>query len=201
MNEYQRVQACGYHAYCDALIARKVEPGYLDGSYIYRTEFRAFLMSLVGTASYIKTISAQLSTGEELLFGDDNETKIPCHFYCRNFGKAAENTKSVRIRKIGETVNKIIVHRYLYEDDDRAAVVFGKDLLTVKERAFRRLDASTAIPLKRQWMDWLWDEVMGPEQLFAYGGEDLRHAFLLSWPPEEELQTRILDAVKLKYLH
>lgn len=195
-HHYQRVQSCGYYAYCDALIARKVEPG----SYAYRPEFRAFLISLVGTASYIKTISAQLSLGEELLFGNEDEEKIPCHFYCHNSAKTTENTRAVRVRKIGETVNKIIVHRYLYGEANQAAVVFGKDLPTVKERAFRRLDGSTAIPLKRQWIDWLWDEVMSPEQLFSYGSEDLRHAFLLSWPPEDELQTKILDAIECRYL-
>lgn len=197
--DYQKVNTCGYTAYCDALIARKVEPGYIGGSYTYRTEFRAFLMSLVGTASYIKTISAQVSTGEELLLGD--EEKIPCHFYCNNSSKTAENTKAVRVRKIGETVNKIIVHRFLYEDHNQAVVVFGKDLFIVKERAFRRLDTFTTIPLKRQWIDWLWEEVMNPEQLYSYGGEDLRHAYLVSWPTEEELQDRVLDAIKLKYLN
>ena len=78
---------------------------------------------------------------------------------------------------------------------------FGKDLLIVKERAFRRLDTFTTIPLKRQWVDWLWEEVMNPEQLYSYGGEDLRHAYLVSWPAEEELQDRVLDAIKLKYLN
>ena len=92
--DYQKVSTCGYTAYCDALIARKVEPGYRNGSYTYNTEFRAFLMSLVGTASYIKTISAQVSTGEELTFGD--EENIPCYFYCHNHSKIAENTKTVR---------------------------------------------------------------------------------------------------------
>ena len=170
--DYQKVSTCGFTAYCDALIARKVEPGYRNGSYTYNTEFRAFLMSLVGTASYIKTISAQVSTGEKLTFGDEED--IPCSFYCQKESKIAENTKTVRVRKIGETVNKIIVQRFLYEDHNRAAVVFGKDLLIVKERAFRRLDTATTIPLKRQWIDWLWDEVMNPEELFSYGGEDLR---------------------------
>lgn len=200
-NDYQRVNTCGYTAYCDALIARKVEPGYQDGSYFYSTEYRAFLMSLVGTASYIKTISAQATTGEKLTFGDEGEDKIPCQFYCHNFSKITENTKAVRVRKIGETVNKIIVHRFLYEDHNQAAVVFGKDLPIVKERAFRRLDAFTTIPLKRQWIDWVWDEVMAPEQLFSYGGEDLRQAYLVSWPSEEELQEKILEAIKLKYLN
>jgi hypothetical protein len=199
MMDYQKVSTCGYTAYCDALIARKVEPGYRNGSYIYNTEFRAFLMSLIGTASYIKTISAQVSTGEELTFGD--EENIPCYFYCHNHSKISENTKTVRIRKIGETVNKIIVQRFLYEDHHQAAVIFGKDLLIVKERAFRRLDTATTIPLKRQWVDWLWDEVMKPEELFSYGGEDLRFAYLVSWPTEEELKTMILDAIKLKYLN
>ena len=197
--DYQKVSTCGYTAYCDALIARKVAPGYRNGSYIYNTEFRAFLISLIGTASYIKTISAQVSTGEELTFVDEEHT--PCYFYCHNHSKVAENTKTVRIRKIGETVNKIIVQRFLYEDHNQAAVVFGKDLLIVKERAFRRLDTATTIPLKKQWVDWLWDEVMNPEELFSYGGEDLRFAYLVSWPTEEELKTMILDAIKLKYLN
>jgi hypothetical protein len=199
MMDYQKVSTCGFTAYCDALIARKVKPGYRNGTYIYNTEFRAFLMSLIGTASYIKTISAQVSTGEQLTFGDEENT--PCYFYCRNQSKIAENTKTVRVRKIGDTVNKIIVQRFLYEDHHQAAVVFGKDLLLVKEPAFRRLDSATTIPLKKQWIDWLWDEVMSPEELFSYGGEDLRFAYLVSWPTEEELKTKILDAIKLNYLN
>ena len=198
-NDYQKVSTCGYEAYCDALIARKVEPGYVNGSYHYRTEYRAFLMSLVGTASYVKTISAQLSTGEQIVFGNEND-QIPCYFYSYN-SSTSENTKAVRVRKIGETVNKIIVQRFLYEDNNQSVVVFGRDLLTVKERAFRRLDTFTTIPLKRQWIDWMWDEVMNPEQLYSFGGEDLRYAYLVSWPSEEELQEKILDAIKLKYLN
>ena len=198
-NDYQKVSTCGYEAYCDALIARKVEPGYVNGSYHYRTEYRAFLMSLVGTASYVKTISAQLSTGEQIVFDNEND-QIPCYFYNYN-SSTSENTKAVRVRKIGETVNKIIVQRFLYEDNNQSAVVFGRDLLTVKERAFRRLDTFTTIPLKRQWIDWMWDEVMNPEQLYSFGGEDLRYAYLVSWPSEEELQEKILDAIKLKYLN
>ena len=198
-NDYQKVSTCGYEAYCDALIARKVEPGYVNGSYHYRTEYRAFLMSLVGTASYVKTISAQLSTGEQIVFDNEND-QIPCYFYNYN-SSTSENTKAVRVRKIGETVNKIIVQRFLYEDNNQSVVVFGRDLLTVKERAFRRLDTFTTIPLKRQWIDWMWDEVMNPEQLYSFGGEDLRYAYLVSWPSEEELQEKILDAIKLKYLN
>jgi len=112
-----------------------------------------------------------------------------------------ENIKTVRVRKIGETVNKIIVHRFLYEENAQAAIVFGRDMLLVKERAFRRLDASISLPLKRQWGDWLWDEVLQPEQLFSYGGADLRFAYLISWPDEDELQDMVLDAIKLKFLN
>ena len=47
----------------------------------------------------------------------------------------------------------------------------------------------------------MWDEVMNPEQLYSFGGEDLRYAYLVSWPSEEELPEKILDAIKLKYLN
>jgi hypothetical protein len=196
--DYRKVTTCGFTAYCDALIARKIEPGYQDGTQFYQTEFRAFLLSLVGTASYIKTISAQVITGKELYFEEERK-QISCCFYSRD-QKTGENIKTVRVRKIGETVNKIIVHRFLYEESDRAAIVFGRDQLLVKERAFRRLDACTAIPLKQQWSEWLWDEVLQPEQLFSYGGSDLRFAYLISWPAEEELQEMVLDAINLKFL-
>jgi hypothetical protein len=197
--DYMKVTTCGFTAYCDALIARKVEPGLSEGVYYYRSEFKAFLLSLVGTSSYIKTISAQVTKGEQLNFDNDND-KVPCVFYCNN-SRLAENTRTVRVRKIGETVNKIIVQRFLYEDQGQAAIVFGRDMVIVKERAFRRLDMATTIPLKRQWLDWLWDEVLEPEELFSFGGKDLRHAYLVSWPDEAELQEMVIAAVKDKWLN
>ena len=78
--------------------------------------------------------------------------------------------------------------------------MFGRDMSTVQERAFLRLDSTTTIPLKQQWKCWLWDEVMQPEQLFSFGGEDLRYAYIVSWPADDVLQERVLNAVSLQYL-
>lgn len=186
--EYMTARCAGFVTYCDALIAR--------GS----NDYVAFLMSLVGTAANIKTMSALLYKGEEIRLSekDDQDYQyggIRCGFQ-RNC------MQTCRTRKIGETVNKILIHESYVssEDGGLAAVIFGRDMSTVQERAFLRLDAATTIPLKPQWQSWLWDEVMQPEKLLSFGGEELRHAYLITWPSDAVLQERVLEAVSLHYL-
>ena len=198
MNQsFYRVYSVGFVAYCDALIARKQAGHMADG------EYAAFMLSLVGTAANIQTIYARLYSGEYVRLTDlepkYEHTGIPCSFYQ---GVAGPQMETVRNRKIGEIINKITVQRFVTgKGDDKAAVVFGPDMPTVQERAFRRLDAATSLPLKQSWTSWLWDEVMQPEELYSFGDRELTHAYLVSWPDEEELQAKVLEAVTDHYLH
>lgn len=194
-HEFLKISSLGFVAYCDALIARREN---MAGYYNYA----AFLISMIGTPANIKTVSAQLYQGESVRLAEFTETTefegTPCRFYGEIAGN---NIQTIRTRKVGDTINKIVVQRFVSGGTlDKAAVVFGPDMPTVKERAFLRLDSTTTIPLKKQWMCWLWDEVMQPEQLFSYGGEDLRYAYIVSLPTDEELQERVLNAVSLRYL-
>ncbi len=83
----------------------------------------------------------------------------------------------------------------------QTAFVYGPDLPTILDRAFLLLDAATTIPLKPEWQAWLWDEVLQPEKLYSFGEEELREAYLISWPGDDTLQERILEGISMHYLH
>lgn len=194
--QFYRMKCLGFVAYCDAFIGRRqVDTGF--------DVYSAFLISLIGTASNVKAVSANLYSGEQARlteFSDNNEySGVGCRYY----GEAnSNNIHIIRTRKVGEIVNKIVVQRFvLGAQNDKAAVVFGPDLPTVQERAFLRLDAATTIPLKKQWIGWLWDEIMQPEQLYSFGDPELHYAYLVSLPTDEELETLILQAVRDNYLN
>ena len=80
-----------------------------------------------------------------------------------------------------------------------SAVVFGPDIETVKARAFLRLNTCTTMPLKPEWGEWLWDEVLNPERLFSFGNRQLQEAWAISWD-EEGLEEQILEGVRQNYL-
>jgi hypothetical protein len=85
---------------------------------------------------------------------------------------------------------------YFSKTSHHTAAVFGPDLLTVQERAFRRLDMATTIPLKPQWQEWLWETMLHPEKLYSFGGEDFQEAYLVNIPDDEILESQVLEAIK-----
>lgn len=194
--QFYRMKCLGFVAYCDAFIGRRQ---YDSGPDVYS----AFLISFIGTVSNVKAISANLYSGEQVKLTEFSDINEYSGIGCRYYGETnSTNILTIRTRKIGETVNKIVVQRFvLGTQEDKAAVVFGPDLATVQERAFLRLDAATTIPLKKQWIGWLWDEIMQPEQLYSFGDPELQHAYLVSLPTEEELEVAVLQAVRDQYLH
>jgi hypothetical protein len=103
--------------------------------------------------------------------------------------------RTCRTRKIGQVVNKVLVATGFNESSIHATV-FGPDLPTVQERAFRRVDKATTIPLKPQWQEWLWEKMISPEKLFCFGDEVFQEAYLVNIPCDETLESRVLEAIK-----
>ena len=181
--DFLTVQCLGYITYSDALIAR-----------IVNNEFLAFLLSLIGSPAHIKASSAVLFGGESCqITNNNNALDVKVTF---NRGEL----RTYRNRKIGNTVNKVMVCPQLFTDIRQSAVVFGSNMSTVQERAFLRFDAATNVPLKLEWQSWLWDEILQPEKLYSFGGDDLQEAYLIQWPDEPVLEERIVEGVKLNYL-
>jgi hypothetical protein len=172
---YLTVKCAGFTAYCNALIAR-TDSG----------DLQACMLSLIGTPSHIKSLSALIYTGESChISGDNLDTEL----------KFAGLTQTCRSRKIGETVNKVLITNFFSKNNNTAAV-FGPDLSLVQERAFRRLDATTTIPLKSQWQEWLWETMIYPEKLYSFGSSDFQEAYLLTIPCDETLESHVLEAIK-----
>jgi len=115
--------------------------------------------------------------------------------------------RTCRTRKIGNTVNKILVSTDYFTESSTSSdksglssFVYGPDMPSIMDRAFLLLDAATTIPLKQEWKVWLWDEILQPEKLHSFGGKQLHEAYLISWPKDDVLQGRILEGIEQQYL-
>ncbi len=200
-NKYVKIQAAGFVTYCDALIARAAE-----------TELLACFLSLIGTPSNVKALVAILYGGDTCRVSSPDDPVQEFDFLgpvqtSRELGFPG-GLRSCRTRKIGETVNKVLVSTDYFAEGSapsdksgQSAFVYGPDLPTILDRAFLLLDAATTIPLKPEWQAWLWDEVLQPEKLYSFGGEELREAYLVSWPGDDTLQERILEGIAMHYLN
>ncbi|HHL34795.1 MAG TPA: hypothetical protein ENJ30_10560 [Desulfobulbaceae bacterium] len=200
-HNYLKIQAAGFVTYCDALIARAAGP-----------ELLACFLSLIGTPSNVKALAAILYGGDTCRVSSPDDPVQEFEFLgpvrtSRELGFPG-GLRSCRTRKIGETVNKVLVSTDYFAEgaapsdkSGQTAFVYGPDMPTILDRAFLLLDAATTIPLKPEWQGWLWDEVLQPEKLYSFGGEELQEAYLVSWPRDDSLQERILEGISMHYLN
>ncbi|MEA3467139.1 MAG: hypothetical protein U9R57_02820 [Thermodesulfobacteriota bacterium] len=198
---YIKVQAAGFVTYSDALIAKVVGE-----------ELLACFLSLIGTPSNVKALSAILYGGDTCRISSPDDPVHEFEFLgsvqtSRELGFPS-GLRTCRTRKIGETVNKVLVSTDyflegspLQDKSEQSAFVYGPDMPTILDRAFLLLDAATTIPLKSEWQAWLWDEIMQPEKLHSFGGKQLQEAYLVSWPKDDILQGQILEGISKQYLH
>lgn len=187
MHEYLTIRSNGFVTYCDGLIAS-----------IEADQAQAYLLSLVGSSAQIQATTAHFYNGGfSRISGIDPEPL--------QLGRSSGTIRSIRARKIGNVVNKVLISAEQFErqaqhsENHRSAIVFGVDMAAVKHQAYHRLDNSTTMPLKPQWRDWLWDEVLQPERLYSFGNPHLYHAWRISWQ-EAELEDRILEGIRLHAL-
>lgn len=189
MNDYLTVHSNGFITYCDALIAR-----------LTHTTVQSFLFSLVGSPAHVQAASAHFFNGGMCRVSGDQNTEF-------ELSRGSGTVHSIRAKKIGDIVNKVMIstdHFPGISDDVsepvQSAVVFGPDLATVKERAFLRLNNSTTMPMKPEWREWLWQEIMYPEKLFSFGNRQLQEAWSINWQ-EESLEESILEGIRQHYLN
>lgn len=187
MHDYLTIRSNGFVTYCDGLIAR-----------IEADQVRAYLLSMVGSLAQIQATSAHFYNGGfSRIFGIE-PTPL-------ELGRTPGTIRSIRTRKIGNVVNKVLISVEQFErkvqhtETACPVIVFGEDMAAVKQQAYHRLDNSTTMPLKPEWLDWLWEEVLQPERLYSFGNPHLRQAWKISWQ-EEELGERILEGIRLGYL-
>ena len=198
---YVKVQTAGFVTYCDALIAK-----------VAGEELLACFLSLIGTPSNVKALSAILYGGDTCRVSIPDDPVREFEFLgsiqtSRELGFPG-GVRTWRTRKIGETVNKVLVSTNYFAEGSsppdksgQSVFVYGPDIPTIRDRAFLLLDAATTIPLKPEWQGWLWDEVLQPEKLYSFGGEELQEAYLVTWPEDHTLQEQILEGISMNYLN
>ena len=62
------------------------------------------------------------------------------------------------------------------------------------------MNNSTTMPMKPEWWEWLWQEILYPEKLLSFGNRQLQEAWLISWQ-EETLEESILEGIRQHYLN
>ncbi len=189
MNDYLTVQSNGFITYCDALIAR------FSGN-----TGQSLFFSLVGSPAHVQAASAHFFNGGLCLVTDPQGATFTLD---RGYGSAHTS----RARKIGNTVNKVMISADYFPaattsatEEINVAVIFGQDIHSVVDRAFLRVNGCTTMPLKREWREWLWEEILQPEKLYSFGNRQLQEAWLISWR-EETLEELILEGIRQKYLN
>ena len=180
---YQAIKCVGYIGYCDGLIAKQLPNG----------QYEAYLISLIGSPSHVQASSAMLFKNELCKITSDTDTS--------DMKFTTGTVRTIRNRKIENTVNKVMVATQYFVNPSGFAVVFGPNLSMVHRRAFFCLDAATSVPLKPQWQDWLWDELMQPEKLYSFGNDDLQEAYRILLPDDATLEERVLEAIRMGYLN
>jgi hypothetical protein len=189
MNDFLTVQTSGFVTYCDALIAR-----ISDGP------AQSLLFSLIGSPTQVQAASAHFYNGGLCRISGTENGGF-------DLSRGSGTIHSLRTRKIGDTVNKIMISTDHFPGTageapvaSNGAVIFGPDLDSVKERAFLRLNGCTTMPLKPQWREWLWDEVLLPEKLFSFGNRELQEAWSIGWQ-DEQLEELVLTGIRQNYLN
>ena len=194
MNDYLTVKSDGFITYCDALIAR-----------FNSDKAQSFLLSLIGSPAHVQAASARFFSGEACLISSRNPFNEGGNNETFELTKCNGITHSIRAKKIGDTVNKVLISADHFpgagkgsSESVNSAVIFGPDIETVKERAFLRLDGCTTMPLKPQWQEWLWEEVLQPEKLYSFGNSQLQEAWSICW--QEDFEKLILEGIRQEYL-
>ena len=183
MHDYLTIRSNGFVTYCDGLIAS-----------IEADQARAYLLSLVGSPAQIQATSAHFYNGGFSRISGIEPTPL-------ELGRTPGTIRSIRARKIGDVVNKVLISAEQFERKAQhsetacSVIVFGEDMAAVKQQAYHRLDNSTTMPLKPEWRDWLWDEVLKPERLYSFGNPQRRQAWRISWQ-EEVLAERVRAGVR-----
>jgi len=185
MNNYLTIKCAGFKAYCNALIARKRD----------YSKYEVCMVSLIGSPSHIKSLTALIFSESSCHVSGEPpntiDTRLPFDAEIV-FHKPQVN----RSRKIGDAVIKILTTNSFRKENSMTATVFGPDLSVVQDRAFRRVDGATTIPLKDEWKQWLWENEIYPEKLLSFGGDEFQEAYFITIPCEEDLKTHVLAAIK-----
>ncbi len=181
--EYYKVEIDGFVAYCDAFIIDKA------GVNPILCQF----LSLIGTPSTVKAISALLYSNRSCFLSNGKK-----EFQIR-FDRGIQ---TLRTRKIDDSVVKIFVGTNSKTGEGlQESFVFGQDEETLKHRAFLILDAATSIPLKPEWENWLYEEILDSLPLYSFGSKELTHSCLIRWPDNDSfIQEKVLEGIDAGYL-
>ena len=162
-----------------------------------------YMVSLFGTGTAIEAIASAILSSHRV-FATWEENGKARNFWLHRAG----HTMTSEFRKYhGDGVATKILYsppifgeRLASVNPPGFAIVTGPDMPTVKKRAFLRLDQETTVPLKEQWANHLWDEILQPEKLISWGCKELNEAWMISIPSDGELQEFVLEGIRNEYL-
>jgi len=125
-----------------------------------------YFLSMFGRPSLIKAVSAAIAQGRYVEIGE------------LEVSKPSFSGIKILTQSLDGICHKVIYVPEYFQNTGRSRIVLGEDLDT----AFDFVENITSTPLKREWKQWLWDEVLEKEKLTCFGsiGDiELNQAYLV----------------------
>jgi len=174
--QYLEIKGTGASVYTDAFL---IGVGNIPRHWIV-------FISLFGRPTAVKMVSALLLEQKQVWLEDGSELLRP-HYSLRSLTEHVE----------GGVCHKVLFCPEYYTGQNRHAgrVVLGED----KTAAFDYVASITTTPLKREWADFLWENVVEKERLRGFGtldGRELDEAYIVTLPEDINLDEVVLDGLR-----
>ena len=142
-----------------------------------------YLISISGRPMIIKAIGAALLAGR-VAYIDGFELK-------REYGSEIKTLT----HNTGGICHKVIYSPDVFKGEFLRRIVIGKDT----HAAFEWIDSITTTPLKREWKEWLWENMLKVKRLHSYGQLGSRkfdEVYMLKFQYPDDIDDIILNAIR-----
>lgn len=193
---YGIVKYSGIQAYTSGLICKQ--------SAAFSGAVYTYMINLFGTATALESISSAIfSSHGTTISWEENGQIQKFDLHRSEYPMVSDFRKKYEGGVATKTLYSPIAFGILNASVKmpESVIITGEDMPTVKKRAFLRLDQRTAVPLKEQWIDFLWDEMLQPEKLISWGSPELTEAWEITIPSDDELQEFVLEGIRNEYLN
>ena len=142
-----------------------------------------YLLSISGRPMIIKAIGAALLAGRAAYI-DGFELR-------KEYGAEVKSLT----HNAGGICHKVIYSPGVFKGEFLRRIVIGKDT----DAAFEWIDSITTTPLKKDWKEWLWENLLDVDVLNSYGqlgSRKLDEVYMLRFRHPDDMDEIILNAIK-----
>ncbi len=174
---------------------------YVDGFIVLEKSGTVKYLSMFGTTTAVKALSAQIIANRDgiHLLDDTGEFVLQ-----EGYRPLEIKRDDGAIRSFTRSVRPGVTHKILFAWGDfmpwknpgaREFIAFGPTDASARKRVFHIVDKLSEAPLMASWTDWLWDQLAMDAVSPIMGGSvpELLHCRMIPMPDEAWLEERILQ--------